>query len=652
MKCPQCDYETGKDFHMKKHLLKHSTETAMQKTVTKIYKCNHCDNTCETKQGLNKHIDSIHLGIKYQCSQCEFLGYEIRRHMLIHSEGRHVCDICGHRSRLPKELKYHMLSRHSGKNRRKQRAKAKERSNVQKQDSFCNQCEFKCKQKSYLKQHILTVHEGQRYACDKCDHSSKYPPNLIKHKTMMHQGREEATDSCLKAESERNVQKVAAKCKTVQSADVQFGSGRQENETKYSAVVVVEPAGELQNSLPKELQKISNNGVDDTLLSLSETSYKEKKCLDDESKTEDKSYIESFQVRRFICKDCGSSFLNMNGLKKHIDSMHSEVASSVCSKCSFAGSRAQVNYHFFGHDPNICEECGVTVPGPPATLKYHMLKKHSKSTKKCNECTFEGTFSKFRYHTMFEHQSPRACGECGLKVKHEKALIYHMKSKHAELKSQLSGRKRKIVEDGAIAMWMEKKTNVKLKPKLSDTVVQIKISSTTLEQIEKKIEKKANTWTCCVCNRQSANNQKSDLLKHAEKHIEGLEYFCTMCDKTFSTSVNMGSHYNSTHNVKTSCVIETVEAAKTMNINIEMKYKKRLESMLENRDGLWTCVTCNYSSGAKIEKDRKRKVRDHVEKHIQGDNSCTACGKICRTLSAMRSHCRGKHNMQLLISYV
>ena len=74
--------------------------------------------------------------------------------------------------------------------------------------------------------------------------------------------------------------------------------------------------------------------------------------------------------------------------------------------------------------------------------------------------------------------------------------------------------------------------------------------------------------------------------------------------------------------------------------------------MLENRDGLWTCVTCNYSSGAKIEKDRKRKVRDHVEKHIQGDNSCTACGKICRTLSAMRSHCRGKHNMQLLISYV
>ena len=148
-----------------------------------------------------------------------------------------------------------------------------------------------------------------------------------------------------------------------------------------------------------------------------------------------------------------------------------------------------------------------------------------------------------------------------------------------------------------------------LKPKVSDTVVQIKISSKTLEQIEKKIQKQGNTWTCQVCNYRGPRNHKSDIMTHAEKHIEGLEYSCTMCDKTFVTSVKMKAHYNSTHNVRTARVFETAEATlKVMNINIELKYKQQLEGMLECRDGLWTCVTCEFSSGSQIKKDQKRKV--------------------------------------------
>ena len=685
IKCPQCDYATRKDYHMKNHMMKHSNETTPPESCQKIYECIHCENRCETKQGLKKHIDNIHLGIKFQCSQCEFLGYEIRKHMLIHSDGKHVCDICGHKSREPKDLRYHMLSQHSGKNRIRQRRKAKESCNVLKQDSFCTLCEFKCKDKNYLKQHVLTVHEGKRYACDKCDYSAKYPANLNKHKTMVHQGREESAETFKK----RNIEKVGANYESAPSE--LFSDIKTDIEMKYSVAhetgheireekvenpkTIVVQSGELEKSLLQEWQVVEFGELEksslpeleqekrpllelqiksknDGTMSEGDVACKEEWTGDDSKITpvtvEVKSGVRS--VRQFNCEQCDSNFLNMKGLKSHMDSMHNEVE-SACSKCSFMGTRAQLNYHFFEHNPNICDECGITVPGPPATLKYHILRNHSKSIKQCKLCTFKGTFSKFKYHTMFEHQNPQACVQCGMKLKHEKALQYHMKSKHPEVKTQL--RKRKTVEEGAIAKWLEKKPNVILKPKVSDTVVQIKISSKTLEQIEKKIQKQGNTWTCQVCNYRGPRNHKSDIMTHAEKHIEGLEYSCTMCDKTFATSVKMKAHYNSTHNVRTARVFETAEATlKVMNINIELKYKQQLEGMLECRDGLWTCVTCEFSSGSQIKKDQKRKVMEHVEKHIRGDNSCSICGKTCHTLSAMRAHCRHKHKRKLTISYV
>ena len=666
IKCSQCDYATRKDYHMKNHMIKHSTETALQESCLKMYKCIHCENKCETKQGLKKHIENIHIGVKFQCSQCEYLGYEIRRHMLIHSDGKHVCDICGHKSREPKDLRYHMLSQHSGKSRRKLRAKAKEICNVLKQESLCTLCEFKCKDRNYLKQHVLTVHEGKRYACDQCDYSAKYPANLTKHKTMVHQGKDEGIKTCKQGERERNVEKKDVKYETATSevwSDIETIPEQNEIGMKFSfvhdtkeelgKVKTVEP-GELEkNVLPELRSRIISNSAD--TISKGEIARKEE-CIGDESMitpitVEDNSHDGDLKVRKFRCEECGSNFVNMRGLKSHLDSMHNEVA-STCSKCSFMGTRAQLNYHLFQHNPNICDECGITVPGPPVTLKYHILKKHSTTIKQCDKCTFKGTFPKFRYHTMYEHQNPQSCDECGMKLKHEKALEYHMSSKHPEVKNQLSVRKRKIVEDGAITKWTDKKTNVMLKPKLSDTVVQIKMSSKRLEQIEKKIQKKGNTWTCQVCNYQSTKNYKSDIISHAEKHIEGLEYPCTMCDKIFSTSVNMKAHYNSTHNVRTARIIETVEATKTININIEIKYKQKLEAMLECRDGMWKCVTCKFSSGSKIKKDQKRKVKEHVEKHIQGDNSCTICGKTCHTLSSMRAHCKVKHKKQLIISYV
>ena len=691
IKCPKCAYTTTKDHRLKYHLNKHPSDNASVEVDPKPYRCGYCETRCETKQGLKKHVDNKHLGIKFQCSQCEFHGYEIRKHMLIHSEGRHVCDVCGHKSRERKELKYHFLTQHTGKGKPKRRERTNKTTKALKQESVCNQCDFKCRDKGYLKQHILTVHEGKRYSCDKCNHIAKYPGNLQKHRIMVHQdiqnGDDRSTNKSkfLQDEVDSNyappfqVRMITELNETDVKPSLFEETRRLENEVldklDNQEIKIGGPPDQISIEVLDKLdnQKIKIDGQPDQI------SHQEDRESDIEERVNDVTHIgvehelneqrshmdvidntnrfvdDNFQIGKFVvrnfkCEECESSFTSMNSLKNHRDSRHNERLSS-CTKCSFKGTRAQVNYHYFEHNPNICEECGITVPGPPATLRYHILKKHSNTIKQCDKCPFEGTFSKFRYHSMYEHQQPKACEECGMVLKHEKALEYHMKSKHTETEKLLRGRKRKVVEEGAISKWSERKPNIKLKPKISDKEIKIEISKETIEKVEMLVQKKGNTWTCLKCDFQSSGNYKSDFTSHAEKHIEGLEYVCALCDKIFSASVNMRAHYNSTHRVKTAIVVETQEDTKAVNINIEMRYKQKLDSMIECRDGLWTCVVCNYSSLAEITKDRKRKVRMHAEKHIKGENSCTLCGKTCRTLSAMRDHSRTKHKRRLQINY-
>ena len=667
IKCPKCAYTTTKDHRLRYHLKKHPSDASVEGDP-KPHKCGYCETRCETKQGLNKHVDNKHLGIKYQCSQCEFHGYEIRKHMLIHSEGRHVCDVCGHKSRERKELKYHFLTQHTGKSKPKRRERTNKATKVLKQECVCNHCDFKCRDKGYLKQHILTVHEGKRYSCDKCNHIAKYPGNLQKHRIMVHQDIQNGDDA---SKSKFLQDKVSSSSSKV-SFQVGMITESNEPDVKPSLVEETRPIeNEVLDKLDNKEIKIGGQydqigqeedrqsdieeRVDDVTHIGVEHELNEQRYPMDVIDNTNRSVDDNFQigkvvVRNFICEECDSSFTSMNSLKNHKDSLHNQRLSS-CTKCSFKGTRAQVNYHYFEHNPNICEECGITVPGPPATLRYHILKKHSNTIKQCEKCPFKGTFSKFRYHSMYEHQQPKTCEECGMVLKHEKALEYHMKSKHTEAEKLLRGRKRKIVEEGAISKWSEKKPSIKLKPKISEREIKIEISKETIEQVEMLVQKKRNSWTCLKCDFQSSGNYKSDFTSHAEKHIEGLEYLCALCDKIFSTSVNMRAHYNSTHRVKTAIVVETQEDTKAVNINIDMRYKQKMDSMIECRDGLWTCVVCNYSSLAEITKDRKRKVRMHAEKHIQGENSCTLCGKTCRTLSAMRDHIRTKHKRRLHINY-
>ena len=60
----------------------------------------------------------------------------------------------------------------------------------------CDQCGYQATQKSSLKIHIQSIHEGVKYPCNEYDYQSTRPGNLKNHIQAKHEGIKYACDQC------------------------------------------------------------------------------------------------------------------------------------------------------------------------------------------------------------------------------------------------------------------------------------------------------------------------------------------------------------------------------------------------------------------------------------------------------------------------
>ena len=60
----------------------------------------------------------------------------------------------------------------------------------------CNQCESKFTQKSKLRRHIHSIHEGVKYACNQCEQQFTLQHNLKTHIQSIHEGIKYACNQC------------------------------------------------------------------------------------------------------------------------------------------------------------------------------------------------------------------------------------------------------------------------------------------------------------------------------------------------------------------------------------------------------------------------------------------------------------------------
>ena len=83
------------------------------------------------------------------------------------------------------------------------------------------------------------------------------------------------------------------------------------------------------------------------------------------------------------------------------------------------------------------------------------------------------------------------------------------------------------------------------------TSVSFRDENTELDaRINLMLKKVNNIWTCTACGKTDNNNKVTNVKKHIESHIEGLEHPCGHCGKTFRSRNCLLFHLSRAHRFK------------------------------------------------------------------------------------------------------
>ena len=97
------------DYHICQH--KNNSKDALNCHIKKEhkglrrYECHECDGLCTGKQGVRRHVESVHTGLKFDCDMCE---------LMIELNSGWRCMQCGKGSKNKTLLKMHFKSEHMG----------------------------------------------------------------------------------------------------------------------------------------------------------------------------------------------------------------------------------------------------------------------------------------------------------------------------------------------------------------------------------------------------------------------------------------------------------------------------------------------------------------------------------------------------------
>jgi KRAB domain-containing zinc finger protein len=186
--CPECDYKATEKGNLSRHI------DIVHRGIHK-FKCDHCERSFTQSSGLAKHIQSVHNKICFVCSVdgCDksyTRKQRLTNHIKSFHEGQeHRCDQCGKVLSAERSLKLHIQTVHSD-----------ERGFV---CSFDN-CGKVFTKSGNLKVHIKSAHEGVRYPCSVCGKSFTERSVLKRHISSVHNKTRYQCDQCEKSYTRRD----------------------------------------------------------------------------------------------------------------------------------------------------------------------------------------------------------------------------------------------------------------------------------------------------------------------------------------------------------------------------------------------------------------------------------------------------------------
>lgn len=187
--CPYCDHIAEQAYAIRRHMARHTQPGACTCPVCNkrykdpyilkmhlkmvhmpaevLFECSLCGKKFNRKAHLKRHARTHNPNKPLKCPRCDYRGCErsdITKHMLIHEEPKHVCNICNRSFRHAKNKELH-LKRHKGQ-----------------KDYKCGVCDFYGYTFTDIRKHIERRHaDPHTILCDRCGQAFKSQALLKEH---------------------------------------------------------------------------------------------------------------------------------------------------------------------------------------------------------------------------------------------------------------------------------------------------------------------------------------------------------------------------------------------------------------------------------------------------------------------------------------
>ena len=136
--------------------------------------CNQCDLQFSLESSLRNHIKSVHEAVVVPCKYCDYKGRadNVKTHVKsVHEKIRYNCDKCDYSIGTQGGLSYHMKTKHR---------------NTTKYD--CQECGHSSPSQTSLNNHVKFKHEGVFYPCTHCNYKAPKQQFLNRHFKLKHEG--------------------------------------------------------------------------------------------------------------------------------------------------------------------------------------------------------------------------------------------------------------------------------------------------------------------------------------------------------------------------------------------------------------------------------------------------------------------------------
>jgi len=160
------------------------------------------------------------------------------------------------------------------------------------------------------------------------------------------------------------------------------------------------------------------------------------------------------------------------------------------------------------------------------------------------------------------------------------------------------------------------------------------------EELNKIVTKIENEWICGKCS--FKQTLRSSVLRHAEQHVLGFSFACSLCDKTFSGKTKIKQHILKFHNPngpKNTKAMKAVSAQALVNLAKPDKYDEQLINMIGKTESNWSCQKCPFTNS------KRPAVMRHAEQHMEGFTfDCQICEKKFNMKFKIRQHYLQQHD--------